>query len=261
MKNIIIAVAVTAVLAIGGTFLFLQQENSKSNSDTQEMVVANSDTLQAKAALETVDEDYFNEEELVDFTKQYINVLQRLYYINQDDSADADTVSGLIISMLTEAMKDRDNLQKLLYTTSEMKENKILGAGVTGLVLDTSVQQLIMAHEEYIKFLRGVDEYTADIAEFQYQIAQFQSSTKTIYLSMAEHTGIFPVTFFDLNDDPDTPGEWRISEESRQEILDEIDMRFTDIYAETELQYQETKTRDVTVFIVQQLQEVFEGVQ
>jgi len=255
MKKIFLIILVTALVAIGATWFFLSQPVDEP------IVTSEAINEQVVTASPERDEDYFDEEELVEFTKDYISVLQRLYYINQDDSADADSVSGLIISMLIEAMKDRDNLEKLLLTTSDMKENKIMGAGVTGLVLDLSVRQLIDAHSDYIDFLRGVDEYTADIAEFQYQIAQFQSSTKTVYLSMAENTGLLPVTFFKLNDDPNVSGEWRVSKESRQEILDEIELRYADIFIETEKQYLETRTRDTTVFIVQQLQEVFENVE
>lgn len=255
MKKITLTILATAVVAIGATWLFFSQTEEVTEN---KVPVGNEEV---SVVVPEVDEDYFNEEELVEFTKSYIGVLQRLYYINQDDSADAETVSGLIIAMLTEAMKDRDNLEKLLYTTSQMKENKIMGAGVTGLVMDVSVRQLIDSHNNYISFLRGVDEYTADIAEFQYQIAQFQSSTKTVYLSMAENTALLPVTFFKLNDDPNVGGEWRVSKESRQEILDEIELRFSDIFVETEQQYQETKTRDTTVFIIQSFKEVFENVE
>ena len=285
MKKTLITIVVTAAIAIGFTLMFLVDKEKGADTILAEATPGNlvnntrevsgneyfndsglnevpADGISTKTisgdSEEVAEEDYYNEAELVDFTKQYISVLQRLYYVNQDDSVDADTVTGLIISMLSEAMKDRDNLEKLLYTTSQMKESKILGADVTGLVMDVSVQQLISSHNEYIDFLRGVDEATADIAEFQYQIAQFQSSTKSTYLSMAENTGIFPMTFLDLNDDPNLSGTWRISKESKDEILDEIELRFGDIFIENDQQYLETQTRDVTVFIVQSLKDFIE---
>lgn len=255
MKNILLII-VAVVLIGGGTFWYLSSGEQQLN--TPENQTAN----QEVAALEQESElnmEYFDEEEMVSFTKDYLAVLQRLYFVNQDNSSnDATTVSGVIMSMLTEAMQDRNELEKLLFKTEQMQKTEIAGAKVTALVVDASIRQLIAAHEEYINFLRGADEFT-EMAEFQYQMSLFQSSTKSIYLSMGENTQIFQVTFFELNDDPEVAGGWRISEESKQEIVDEIELRFADIFAEADQQYLDTQSTDITVFIVGQLLEVFTG--
>jgi|GEM_PF-2543169 len=250
-------VLIPVLLLIFAVFFFSNETGKQSLVDVEQ----EAELVPQEEAVNEVDGGYFNEEEMVAFTKEYLFVLQRLYYINQDDSSDADTVTGLIVSMTSEALKDKSSLENLLSRTAIMQESKIRGADLTGLVLHVSIMQLIQAHEEYIQFLREVDETTADLAEFQYQIAKFQSSTKTAYLSLAENTAIFPLTFLQLNNDPDRPGEWRISLSSRQEILNEIDLRFSDIFIEAENQYSLTQTKDTTVFIVQELQEFFETVQ
>lgn len=254
MKNILLLVAIIVLIG-GGVFWYFTTQEDKVALESQD---ADQATPERQEANNDLDYEYFDEEEMVAFTKDYLKVLQRLYFVNQDNSSDATTVSGLIMSMQTEAMQDRNELEKLLFTTEQMQETKIAGARVTALVLDASIRQLIAAHEEYINFLRGADEYS-EMSEFQYQMSLFQSSTKSIYLSMGENTQIFPVTFFELNDDPDIDGEWRISEESRQEIINEIELRFSDIFDETDQQYEATQTTDITVYIVGQLLEVFTG--
>lgn len=255
MKQIILAVLGTAIIVGAGVWFFVtNQEVSNEPKEVEAEMVQKVDATNSQ-----VDDDYFNEEELVEFTKSYIGVLQRLYYINQDDSGDADSITGLVVSMLTEAMKDRNNLQNVLYKTEEMQKSNILGASVTGLVVNVSVKQLIDAHNDYIAYLRGVDEMTVELAEFQYQIAQFQSSTKSAYLSMVENTGIFPLTFLKLNNDPDIPGEWRISEASRAEIVNEIDLRFGDIFVADAKKYEGQGMRDTTVYMVQSLRDFFEA--
>ena len=206
-----------------------------------------------------VDRDYFNEEEFVEYTKTYIQVLQRLYYINQNNiSNDVDSVSGLIMGVTSEAMQDKNDLQKLLVTTEEMKQSKIFGASLVGLVIDTSIRQLILVHDDYIRYLRTVDDLTLDMSEFKYQMSLFQSGTKNAYMSMVESIQVFSVLFFDLNEDPDVIGEWRVSIENRREILNEIEMRFGDIYVESEELYKETQTTDATVFMVGSIQEFLE---
>lgn len=254
MKNIFLVIS-AIVLIGGGLILYLTNQADEVVLENQNIDLDAQENIEVSNDLDTA---YFDEEEMVSFTKDYLRVLQRLYFINQDNSTDATTVSGLIISMQTEAMQDRNELEKLLLTTEEMQQTDIAGAKVTALVLDTSIRQLIEAHEEYINFLRSSDEYS-EMSEFQYQISLFQSSTKSIYLSMGEHAQIFPVTFFELNDESETAGEWRISEDSKQEIIDEIELRFSDILDEADQQYEETQSTDITVYLVGQLLEFFSG--
>lgn len=252
MKKILALIGL--VVIGGGVFWYINYQDQEASPLTQTSEV-NEDNTQE----DELDMSYFDEAEMVAFTKDYLAVLQRLYFVNLDNSSDdATTVSGLIMSMQTEAMQDRNELEKLLFTTEQMQQTQIAGARVTAMVLDTSIRQLIAAHEQYIAFLRGADEYS-EIAEFQYQMSLFQSTTKSVYLSLGENTQLFPVTFFELNDDPDSAGGWRISEESKQEIVDEIELRFSDIFNEADQQYLETQTTDITVYIVGQLLEVFTG--
>lgn len=252
-------------LSIGGNgavvsnFFESGEPSNSQNSYIPNTSTSDSASKNSLASSEkSTDSDYFNEDEIIDFTKSYIQVLQRLYYINQDDSFDGEDVSGLVMSMTTEALNDKNNLEKLLLTTNELKSSKIMAASVTGLVLDTSIRQLIVTHDEYIKFLRGVDELTIDLAEFQYQMALFQSGTKKAYMSMAENTAIFPIVYFKLSDDPNTPGTWRISDVSKKEILSEIDLRFADIFKEADAQHELTQTLDVTVYMVRALKDFIE---
>jgi type II secretory pathway pseudopilin PulG len=218
-----------------------------ATNENAELVNTNSD----------IDFNYFNEKELVDFTKTYIEVLQRLYYINQDDSGNSDNVTSLLMAITTEALKDKNNLERLLITTNEMRQSKIAGANVTAGIVDLTINKLITANEEYIKFLRGVDETTLDMAEFQYQVSLFQSNTKDAYMFMGENTAIFQVTFFKLSDNPDIPGVWRISDESRKELVDEIELRFGDIFKEADAMYEQTQTTDITVYLVRSLEDLF----
>lgn len=237
-------------------FLYQSQDSADATEGLESPLLAEEPQYVPKD--NAMDYEYFNEAELVDFTKSYIEVLQRLYYINQDDSPDdAENTSALLIIMTTEALKDQNNLKRLLFTTNEMQDSKIVGASVTASVVGVTVESLIAANEEYIQFLRSVDESTLDIAEFQFQVALFQSSTKDAYMFMAEKTQLFQVTFFQLNDDPELAGEWRISDKSRQDLVNEIEMRFSDIYIEADGLYTVNQTRDVTVYLVRALEDLF----
>jgi len=259
MKNAIIGGLVVALVAVSGFLLVSFNEGAKvskvdSNSGATEIVSEPEMTTE-----QMFEEDYFNEREAVDATKTYLRILQRMNYANFDNSGDADSVSGLVMAMTAEALKDKSDLNNLITQSSQMRESKIPGVRLTGLVVETTLMELVIAHDEYIAFLRTVDPIYTDLPEFQFQMAQFQSSTKSAYMSLAENTMIFPYTFISLGGEEGAGNEWRLSEASRAELLLEIDLLFGDIFIQDDLQYQETQTRDTTVFMVKALQEFLES--
>ncbi len=257
MKNIIIGTLAVSLIAVIGFFVITAEDGSNANA-VQEVASSSPSQVATEEKRQLADENYFNEEELVEATKTYLKVLQRMNYANFDNSKDADNVSGLIVSMTAEAMKDKNDLNNLIYQASTIKDSKILGVDVTGQVLEMALMQLVIAHDDLIQFLRTVDPINTDLSEFQYQMAQFQSATKSAYMSLAENTAIFPYTFLDLSEEEGVPATWRISDASRAELLAEIDLLFGDIFIQDDIQYEETQTRDTTVYMVRSLQEFLE---
>jgi hypothetical protein len=253
MNKSVLGGMVVALVLILVAVVYFEQDGVVPNVSENSQVVAST-----TVAKEPFDENYFNEEEAVLATKTYIQILQRMNYINFDNSKDATEISGLIMSMTAEAMKDKADLDNLIFKAKEMKASKIMGVSVTGLSIETALMQLVIAHDDYIQFLRTVDEQTADLAEFQYQMAQFQSSTKSAYMAMAENATLFHYTLLDLSETEGVPAKWGISEASRKDLLNEIDLRFEDIFIQDDLQYKETQTRDVTVFLAKSLKEFLE---
>lgn len=258
MKNAIIGGLVVLLMVVSGALVYFITSNEQSPKAEQTPAVSQTNSLVTEELVEKADEDYFNEREAVEATKLYLKILQRMNYANFDNSGDADSVSGLVMVMTSEAIKDRSDLNNLITLSSQMRESKIMGVSVTGLVVETTLMELVMAHDEYITFLRTVDPIYTDLSEFQYQMAQFQASTKSAYMSLAENTLIFPYTFVSFGGEEGVGNEWRISEASRAELLQEIDLLFGDIFIQDEIQYQETQTRDTTVFMVKSLKDFLE---
>jgi hypothetical protein len=259
MKNAIIGGLVVALVGVSG-FLFFSSGEDVQVSNIDSAPDTSAITPEPVAVNEQLpEEDYFNEREAVDATKTYLKILQRMNYANFDNSGDADSISGLVMVMTAEALKDKSDLNNLITQSSKMRESKITVVKLTGTVVETVLMELVIAHDDYISFLRTVDPVNTDLAEFQYQMAQFQASTKSAYMNLAENTLIYPYVFVSFGGEEGVGNDWRISEASRAELLLEIDLLFGDIFIQDDLQYQETQTRDTTVFMVKSLRDFLES--
>lgn len=233
-------------------FIFYQ-----GNDEEQKPTNSNVSETQSTGGKENFNND-IDEESLVRITKTYLDILRRLYYISLDNSpADAETVSGLIFGMMSEVLKDKADLESLQLRVNEMTSSKVDAINTTGLVVQVTIQQLLKSHTELAQYLRTVNENTADIAEFQYQMANFGSQNKQAYMGLAENTALYPVVFFNLSENDNTPGTWKLSEESKKEILTEIDRLFGSVFIEDEENYEKTQTRSAVVFIVKNLRGYF----
>lgn len=241
------------IVGIGGIINFFYNQG-KDKSEADFSVAPETQTLESK-------DDFNNdidEESLISITKTYLDILWRIYHITQDNSpTNPETATSMIIGMTTETLKDKADMESLLLKVNKMKTSNVDVISTTGLVIEMTLQQLIKSHTEWAQYLRTVNEDTVEIAEFQYQMASFNSQNKQAFMSLGENTALYPGVFFNLSEEENTPGTWKLSEESKNEILLEIDRLFADIFIEDEKNYEATQTHNVVVFIVKNLRGYF----
>lgn len=250
---VIAVLTVVLLFGIGLVVFFVnkgaeQTESSTEISQQQGVPI----TEEADIANEVIDE-----ESLVQITKTYLDILFRLYYVTQDFSGEPDSVSALLIGMIGDAIKDKKDLEDLLYKVAQMKQYKSQVVSTTGLVLEVSIQELINAYTSWIAYLRTVDENSVEINEFQYQLANFHATNKQTFMKLYEGTSLYPFLFINLGEEGEADNTWNISEDSKTEIVSEIDRLFADVFVRDEKSYEETETRNVIVLIVKALREFF----
>lgn len=196
------------------------------------------------------------EEQLVDYLMDLIDIHYRLYQITLDDSPEATTDAGIIQSFLAETLNDKTKLERLLdrIRTTTNHENKMVQTW--SMVIHTGLVQLIDSHDQFATYLRRTNTENVDIAEFQYQFLLFQSETKDAFLTTSEASvKMMQMIFADFSveaDDDIRP--ILIGEESRQELIAEIDRLFADAFIEQE----QVEGYSAPVFFMKELRDVLE---
>jgi len=193
-------------------------------------------------------------EELKTQVDETLDVLMRIHNVSVIDKTTSNPES-VIIDELTESMNDLNKLRGLTYRTEALLKSGNQIIATTGLVLDTSTKILIKIYDSWIQYLRGVDIYNVDVSEFQYQLALFQSSTHDAYLTLVENALMLPMVTVEFAEEEG--GENTVNEELKKHFLTKIDEKFTDIFAEDDAFYRETKNRYAVAILVRQYKDFF----
>lgn len=190
------------------------------------------------------------EEEILNVTNDLLNIYYRLYYVTQSEEDDSTTESELIMSWMSETMRDKNEIEKLMARTESLTQHPNQVVATTAMALYVSLQQLYISHDNFITYLRGVDPYYSDLAEFQYQVSLFNTENKEAFLSFAEGVALYPYVFIEFGEDGQD-NSIRISGETQNAIVAEIDRLFGDIFIENEKWHQETGNTNAVVMVVQ----------
>lgn len=168
-----------------------------------------------------------------------LEVLMSIHYISLIDKT-AETPETLIMTELQESMNDLNKLKGLLYQTESLSNSKNEIISVSGKTLHVSILKLIDIYNAWIIYLRGVDINNLDIAEFQYQISLFGTSTHDVYLNLAKGVSLVPMVSVEFAKEG---GENVINQELKDHFLGKIDELFSDILIADDLSYKEKKIR------------------
>jgi len=174
--------------------------------------------------------------------------------VTQSDELEQLSDSTLL-STLNEIMEDRNDLERLIHKTRELvnQEHPIVNTTAIGLL--TGLMQLEQSHRAYRDYLRDVDANYEDLAEFQYQTAQFLSTNKEAFFTIVEGTSLYPYVFIEFATDEEELGQMRISEDTRVALVAEIDRLFADVFLEEDKWNEETGNRNAVLLIVRNYRE------
>jgi hypothetical protein len=192
------------------------------------------------------------ETELVSAVEDFLSIYQKLYYISLDESADAETATAIVSAFLSEAMSDNNKLDDLKTEVIPLTEKPNLMVSATAMSILGGINQIYNANNNFISYLRTVNPDRADIAEFQYQFSLLGTETKDAYLLMAEGASSMNLAFFEINSDGENvSGDVLIGVQSRQQLLDEIDRLFADIFEEHKAWSEQTGSTNAVVYIIE----------
>ncbi len=225
------------------------------------LVLISSDTSTSEVVQEVESHETIvnlTEEEKIAVTKQLLSIYSRLYFVTQDNSDVANTEGEVISTWLLEVMNDRKMVERLILEVEgiDPKGNQIVET--TKLVLDTTLLSLKKSFLDFENYLRTVSEFNFDIAEFRYQGNLHQANNKEAFLMFMEGTAPYPYLFIEFAEEKDGDNKVVISESGRQELLDEIDRLFGDIFIEHEQWNKETGMNNTVVIVVQNLKDFIE---
>lgn len=195
-----------------------------------------------------------SDEEIKTEIDNTLDVLMRLHYISVIDKQSGDP-NNVIVDELTESMNDLNKLEGLLYKTETISKSPNELISTTGKILNMSTILLTRSYNAWIEYLRGVDIYTADVAEFQYQLSLFQTSTHDTYLQLVEGASLLPMITVEFAKEEGE--ENSINEELKNHFLAKIDQLFSDIFIENDKFYKETKNRYAIAILVSGYKDFF----
>lgn len=242
MKKALVILAV--ILVAGGAWLIFERQTEIDSEETEVV-----------AATEDLSTEELREEELISAGFNYLNALFQLHFVTIDNALPSTTDNELIISWITEALNDKNKLERILITAEKFIESDNQIIEVTGLALATSIHQLIQSHSTFVEYLRSVNPQTIDLAEFQYQLALHGSSNKDAFATLIEGTALFPGIYYRFRDGESDLGAPRISEKGLNEVINELDRLFADIFIAEDKEYEETGNRNAVVLIVRNMRE------
>jgi hypothetical protein len=198
---------------------------------------------------------FISDDEVKDQLDSTLDVLMRIHNVSVTDK-EITSPESIIIDELTESMNDLNKLKGLTYKTEQLLKSKNEVISGTGLVLDVSVKSLIKVYDSWIQYLRSVDINNIDVSEFQYQLALFQSSTHDVYLTLVEHASLLPMVtvIFAQNENEENT----VNEDLKIHFLTKIDELFSDIFADDDQFYRETKNRYAIAILVRGYKEFYE---
>jgi len=233
---LLIVILVIIVLGVGSVFL------NKSNNSADQI----GSTIPAQT-VSSNDQEVVTDAEIRDEINDVLEILSIFHYISLTDKELTDP-NAVILDELQESMNDLNKLQGILGRTETLSKSKNEVISTTGLVLNVSASQLIESYNKWINYLRGVNPIDPDVAEFQYQLALFQSSTHDVYLKLVEGASLLPYVAveFAKNDSEDN----KVNDELKSYFLSRIDVIFKDILIDNDLFYQKTKNRYAVAILV-----------
>jgi len=176
--------------------------------------------------------------------------LSDIHFVSKTNISTEDTssISILILNDLREAMDDVNRLNSSILKTESLIKSNNMSISTMGLVLNSSMKQLVDTHDTWIKYLRGVDEYNLEFSEYQYQFASLHSDTKTIYISLLENASLFPYVVFELDEEDE---DVYIDEEIKDYFVEKVDQYFKDYFLENDLFYKTTGNRYAVIILVE----------
>jgi len=247
LKNLgIVIVTVIALLAL---LVFMD------SSETADYSEVDSSLEEDNRTTDEIMGTPLSEEELVSVVKEFVAIYHQLYFITQDDSPEAETAIGILNSFLTEAMSDKNKLERLVPRISTLSNHESLPVRANGIALLSGVNQLINAQNSYLTFLRSVDVDNVDMSEFQYQISLLQTESKDAFFTIIEGSSAMNIAYMDYTARVGDDIPILIGKTSRAELLAEIDRLFNDIFIEHVQWNQETGFVNAPVSIVEQWRE------
>lgn len=189
---------------------------------------------------------FMSDDEIKSQLDEVLTALMHFHYISVDDK-ELDNPDTFILDMLSEAMNDLNKLKSLQVRTQNLDKSPNEVIATTGFVIRTSSQLMIPAYEAWIQYLRGVDANNVSVSEFQYQLAKFNSSTHDVYLKLVEGSSLLPMVTVVFGKDG---AQNTVNEDLKTYFLAKIDELFTDIFADDDQFYRETKNRYAVAVLV-----------
>jgi len=183
-----------------------------------------------------------------------LDVLMRIHYVSTIDKPPSGPDS-VILDQLQESMNDLNKLKGLVYKAETLSKSQNEIIATTGLVLHISVLELINAYSGWIEYLRKVDINNIDLAEFQYQLALFQTSTHDTYLKLVEGASLLPMITVQFA--KEDGGENSINGDLRNHFIAKIDELFGDILIADDLYHKETKNRYAVAVLIKNYKNFF----
>lgn len=222
-----VLILVLGLVALIGIGIYL---NTKNETETVDLKTEPQPTLNSELSNE-------EKNEAID---TILSTLLSVHYVSLQD-IEYTAEDTFIFAELTESLNDKAKLERVSYETQPLLSSPNEVIAVTALALNSSALRLINAYDAWINYLKGVDINTVNVAEFQYQLASFQSDTHQAYLDLVEGISMFPVVAIDFPDSEE--GVNAINPEVGDYLLKRIDDLFSDVLVENEKFYAETGNR------------------
>jgi hypothetical protein len=243
----IIGVTTASVLLIG--FLVYSDYSPKETTSSTAPTATSTDYSTLSANL--------TELEKISVTKELLAIYYELWFVTQDNSEEALTESEVISTWMREVMNDKNRIIKLKYRIEPLVSSKNQTISVTALSIQASLISLEKSFTDFENYLRTVNEYNFDMAEFRYQGNLHMTSNKDAFLTMLEGTALYPYLFIEFGKNGES-NKFSLSEDGKKEILAEIDRLFADAFVEHEKWNAETGFHNSVIIIVEQLQKFLE---
>lgn len=251
-KKIVIGMVLTFFIFTTGLVLL----KTMSSTETQ----PNQKVTETERSEEEEANPYVSEDEIVQITNELLDILYEVYFATQDYSSEDDSsTSGLMMSLLTETMQDKNRLDNLLPRVEKLSRNQNKAIGTTGMALYTSIISLSHNHDVLIKYIRAEDVSNPSLSEFQFQLAQFQTENKDSFFTLVEGTALYPYVFLEFAKDDSEKNKSRVSEKTRLLLISNIDTKFNNAFLEEDIWNEETGNRNAVLLIVRKYREFLVG--